>query len=300
MEAAVTPPAWIVERAAVLLGGPLSGWVRMDRGYTLAERWRAVRADGTRVFVKGAGEQQVGEALRAEQRVYGALHGPFLPRSLGFDDRDDRPVLVLEDLGAARWPPPWQPGDVDLVLEALEQLHRAPVPSAVPDGEQALRAELQGWGRVAVQPLPFLALGLVSRGWLERALPVLGAAERVARVAGSSLLHQDVRSDNLCFVDGRAVLVDWNWAVRGNPALDAAFWAPSLAAEGGPLPEEVVGHEPALAAAVSGFFASSAGLPANPPPPRVRELQRTQLLHALPWAARALRLPALDGPNALQ
>lgn len=292
------PPAWLEERAARLLGGPLTGWVRATSGFTRAERWRAAGPDGRGVFVKGVDDPSVKQALRTEARVYAALHGPFLPRRLAGDDRDDRPVLVLEDLGAARWPPPWQPGDVEAVLEALEQAHRSRALPDLPEAARALREDLAGWGRVAVAPEPFLRLGLVTRGWLERALPALGAAERVARLDGDALLHLDVRSDNLCFVDGRAVLVDWSWALRGNPQLDLAFWAPSLAYEGGPAPEDLLGHEPALAAAVSGYFASHAGLPADPPPPRVREVQRRQLAEALPWAVRALRLPPLDGPAA--
>ena len=52
--------------------------------------------------------------------------------------------------------------------------------------------------------------------------------------AGEAFLHLDVRSDNICIADGRAVLVDWNWASLGNPRVDLAFWLPSLSHEGGP------------------------------------------------------------------
>jgi hypothetical protein len=36
-----------------------------------------------------------------------------------------------------------------------------------------------------------------------------------------------VRSDNLCFVDGRTVLVDWNLACTGDGCFDVAFWLPA-------------------------------------------------------------------------
>ncbi|MEZ4240454.1 MAG: phosphotransferase [Myxococcota bacterium] len=88
-------------------------------------------------------------------------------------------------------------------------------------------------------------------------------------MAGDALLHLDVRSDNLCLLPDRVVLVDWNHAVRGNPAVDLAFWAPSLRLEGGPAPEALVG-DPSLAALVAGFFAAHAGLPEIPHAPRVR------------------------------
>ena len=47
--------------------------------------------------------------------------------------------------------------------------------------------------------MPFLRLGLCSRNWLELALPTLIDAAEGARLEGDSLLHLDIRSDNLCF-----------------------------------------------------------------------------------------------------
>ena len=105
-------------------------------------------------------------------------------------------------------------------------------------------------------------------------------------------LHFDVRSDNICFRDGRAVLVDWNFACLGNPIADVAAWLPSLHAEGGPQPEEVLPEEAAeLAALLAGYFSAQAARPPIPEAPHVRTLQLRQARTALPWAARALGLP---------
>jgi hypothetical protein len=49
-----------------------------------------------------------------------------------------------------------------------------------------------------------------------------------------------------------------------------------------------------LTAAVSGFFAPIAGLPAPEGAPTVRPLQLMQLKVALPWAVEVLGLPPLD------
>ena len=106
------------------------------------------------------------------------------------------------------------------------------------------------------------------------------------------LLHFDVRSDNVCIQDGRAVLVDWNFACVGNPLADVSSWLPSLHAEGGPAPEEVVPDGVAeLAALWAGFFGSHAGRPAVREAPHVRPLQLMQARTALAWAARSLGLP---------
>jgi hypothetical protein len=73
--------------------------------------------------------------------------------------------------------------------------------------------------------------------------------------------------------------------------LDIAVWLPSLRLEGGPEPDEILSHEPALTALIAGYFAARAGL--DPPweGSRVRDIQLAQLRIALPWAARSLDLP---------
>jgi thiamine kinase-like enzyme len=155
-----------------------------------------------------------------------------------------------------------------------------------------------GWFSVAEAPQHFLSLGLCSSRWLKRALPTLLAAEQTVVLDGDSLVHCDLRSDNLCLRGDSAVLIDWNHACIGNAQLDLMSWLPSLHADGGPEPEEVVGHghdATGFAAYFSGYWAASAGMPPIPNAPRVRPLQLRQLKVALPWAVRALQLPPLDG-----
>ena len=152
------------------------------------------------------------------------------------------------------------------------------------------------WREVERDPEPFLSLGLCSRSWLSTHLPALCDAAERAPFEGNDLLHLDVRSDNIALRDGRALLVDWNWACAGNALVDLAAWVPSLHVEGGPAPEEVVDGDgvPELAASLAGFFAARAGLRPPATAPRVRVVQREQLSVALPWACRALELPEPD------
>ena len=100
------------------------------------------------------------------------------------------------------------------------------------------------WEKVAADPAPFLSLGLRDGAWLERRLPALIDAAEAAPVDGDACVHYDVRSDNMCFVGDRAVLVDWNWLSLGNPETDLAGWAPSLRLEGGPQPWELLPSSP--------------------------------------------------------
>lgn len=46
---------------------------------------------------------------------------------------------------------------------------------------------------------------------------------RALRAGGTTLVHGDLRDDNLGFVDGRVVLLDWDIAGEGTPALEVAW-----------------------------------------------------------------------------
>ena len=75
-------------------------------------RWRVELEDGRRVFVKHALDDLAAAWLRREHHVYAAVSAPFMPELVGWQDGESA-LLVLEDLGAAHWPPPWRDGDVD-------------------------------------------------------------------------------------------------------------------------------------------------------------------------------------------
>jgi hypothetical protein len=285
----------LVATVGRLLGSPPRTWTRATSGYTHNERWVVELEDGRTVFVKGAVDEDTAVWLRAEHNIYSQVQAKWLATLLAYEDDGARPTLILEDLSRERWPPPWTPADIDLVRHALDQVWTHPPPAGVPRLEE-LREEWVGWSDVAADPTSFLSLRLCSSVWLEHALPQLIHAEGSFRLDGDSLVHVDVRSDNLCLRADAAILIDWNQACVGNPEFDLAFWAPSLRSEGGPQPETLLGSDAGPAAAfVSGFFACRAGLPPIPRAPRVREVQSTQLLTALPWAVRALDLLPLDG-----
>ena len=259
-------------------------------GYTLMEHW-LVELDGKTAFAKVAVDEPTAGFLRDEHRVYSAVEAAFLPRFLGWDDDGERPLLVLEDLTAAHWPPPWRDGDIELVREALEELHSTEPPGGLP---RLTIDELNTWRDVEAGPEPFLALKLCSADWLETALPELLRATDRCEVGGDAFLHLDTRSDNICLTERGVKLVDWNWASLGNPLVDLAFWLPSLFVEGGPPPMEVLPDAGDLPAVVSGFFSAVAGLPPPDGAPTVRPLQLAQLKVALPWAVDVLGLPPLD------
>jgi phosphotransferase family enzyme len=283
----------IEHRIAELAGIPVSALEEVaGRGYTPAKRLLVTFEDRSTAFAKVAVNESTAEWLAAEHVVYSQVEGSFLPRFLGYDDAEPA-LLLLEDLSDAHWPPPWPEGSIAAVLGALEKIAATWPPHGVPSTEIYRQEILEGWALVEQDPGPFLSYELCSREWLTETLPTLLESARTAPIEGESLLHFDVRSDNIALQGDRAVLVDWNWACIGNPLLDRVTWAPSLCVEGGPSPEELAPEcPPGFPALLAGFWAARIGLP--PPEgaaPGLRDLQLAQLRVVLPWAVRALDLP---------
>jgi hypothetical protein len=291
------PSADVAEAVARAADARPVGWRRVAGGrYTAAERWLVEFDDRRRAFAKIGATELTAGWLRTEHRAYREIAAPVMPRLMGWSDGAP-PVLLLEDLSDARWPPLWDATLVERVLAMLDVVAHAHCPAWAPpvDGMTEL---FSGWSTIAADPGPFLGLGLVTARWLDASLPLLVAHERPAELAGSALLHLDVRSDNLCFTADRALLIDWDLVSRGNPLFDVAAWLPSLAVEGGPSPEEVRPEASVFSAALAGIWCSRAPQPVITDAPDVRRAQREQGATALRWAARWLTLPAPDGPDA--
>jgi hypothetical protein len=283
-------------RIATLTGRRVMGARRAAGGYTRAERWVVALADGDSCFAKIGTDDHTRRTVADEARFYAECQLDFTPSLLGFDHHPDRPMLLLEDLSRAYWPPPWDRKLIERVRHTLDRVAATDPPAHLPDLERQ-RQFLSGWRGVEADPIPFLGLELASPGWLEGALPELANASDRAVLSGSSLVHFDVRSDNLALLSDRTVLVDWASPAVGNPLLDIVGWLPSLHFEGGPRPDQVLGAEATeLAALVAGYFALHAGLPPPPTAPTVRAIQLASLRVALPWACRLLGLPPPDGP----
>ena len=71
----------MIERLSRLLGTEVRTLTRVrSTGYTVAYHGIAEFADGHTAFVKAATEPVTAAFIRDEQRVLGALDGPFAPR----------------------------------------------------------------------------------------------------------------------------------------------------------------------------------------------------------------------------
>lgn len=277
------------QRVEAMVGFAPEEWREVHGGYTPAKRY-VVRKGSRSAFVKLATTPLTARMMTREIANYRSLSGPFVPEVLGWYEDDVAPMLAIEDLSTAYWPPPWTAQTTTLVMDQIDLMHGS---SADIERWGFLDGGREpGWASVARDPTPFLSLGMVTQEWLQVALPVLLDAEARCELDGESVTHLDLRSDNICIHNGVMKFIDWAEGGIGNAEVDLGFMLPSLAHEGGPLPDAVMPKAPEVAALVSGFFASRAGLPIIPDAPFVRRVQREQLSTALPWAQRALGLPA--------
>lgn len=86
--------------------------------------------NGGSAFVKAGLDEISARNLRAEAVVFEAVSGRFLPQLLAWED-GNVPLLILEDLSAALWPPPF-PADTQPLFDALDEIATVDPPPALP------------------------------------------------------------------------------------------------------------------------------------------------------------------------
>jgi len=293
-----------------LLGAPVVEAETQRGGFSPGVAARVRTAAGGRAFVKAAGldlNPGTPSIHRREAAVVADLPaGLPVPALLGSLDDGDWVALVLEDLPGRHPHLPWRAGELDRILTTVADLHSALTPTPLswaPAAWDDLEEELTCWRRLASQPAPPAGLD----DWALRNLSALVELEAGARqaCAGDTLLHMDLRSDNLLVTDDDVRVVDWPWACVGHPLLDAAVFAITVATQGGPPPSQTVDalgtHHPdirgadpdaraALATALAGYFTAKALDPPPPGLPTLRAFQAAQGVVARQWV-RDLRLP---------
>jgi hypothetical protein len=292
LEWAFLPPglrAWIERRC----GSPVVEAISQTTGFTPGFASVLVCEDGSRHFVKAASvkaQRMFADSYREEARKLAALPPSVpAPRLLWHLD-DDWVVLGIEHVHARPAHRPWREDDLAAVLDTLEivarELTPPPAGLALDDAADELAPLVEGWSTVrAARP----------------DLPHLDEAEALARrhgevCAGDTLVHTDVRSDNVLIeTTGRALIVDWNWPLRG------CDWFDSFAALIGPrgegidvdaviasrrllcdVPDESID---VMLALYVGYLLSQCEQPVPPSSPHIRDHQRWQGEVCWQWLA---------------
>ncbi len=274
------------ERLTRLLGARPLGFEEPPGGHTRAIRGLVRLDSGDRVFVKMADDKRTATALRSEHHVYSSITAEWLPRLVAWEDGDE-PLLVLEDLSASRWPPPW-PEDVALLLRTLSEVGATPL-----EVEPMQPLTSSPWTGIMKNPQPVAALGVVDIEWISDHGPALVERSSAIDLTGSDLIHADLGAENLCFTDRGPVIVDWEFTARGNRYLDVATTMLDYRLAGGIPPRDALPNRGAWAALLAGFMGDQASQP--PPPwaadgPYLRSLQRSLFREAIDWTQAELRI----------
>lgn len=228
-QATAIRPAWselpadaraLIERYC---GAAVTAAESMGAGFTPGFASRLHLADGRRVFVKAADEATRGPFADSYREEIGKLR--VLPdaipaaRLLWSHDADGWVMLALEDIDGRHPKRPWRSDQLELVLRCLDRtaelLTPAPDNYPWPPLHGFLLVEPSYWEEIRDKEY--------APEWLR---PHLAECDRLAvlgdeAMAGDTVVHADVRDDNV-LIDGddNVWLCDWNWPLRGNPAID--------------------------------------------------------------------------------
>ena len=260
-------------------------------------------ASGRRVFVKTIGPEPnpAGPSIhRREATKVAALRAvPSVPELLWSHDEGDQGwvTLVFQEIEGRNPAQPWRTDEYERVVEALAELSVDLTPSPLSPESAGTAAEnfeirFHGWQDFRDQQDGHTK-GLDS--WSARNLRELAHLEAavVDAVDGDTLLHFDIRADNILLSPDRVWFVDWPHACVGAPWIDIVAFAPSVAMQGGPPPQDVIARHPAcrtadpdaitaVVVAMAGYF-THGSLPGLP---TLRAFQAAQGLVARKWAAR--------------
>lgn len=298
-----TLPPHLQERVIAEIGGKPAD-IRMAGGGFSGGFAARVRAEsGAELFIKAAGPDRPFSlhALRQEARVNPALpQGVPAPRLEFAADIDDWIVLGFEVVDGRAPTLPMNPRDLGLMLDAWAQAAAALTPapqalldlgvSASPVDHQLRQFAFVDAGGIDKFPVP----PVLDSRWTELAELEQGID---AALTADSVMHFDLRPDNMVVGADQAWICDWNgvqvhstWfdtacflipAHGDGHDADALFWSHPTAA--GVRPDEL---DTALASII-GYYLSQAAQPLIPKvSPYIRTHQRWSGLAAADWLAK--------------
>jgi Ser/Thr protein kinase RdoA (MazF antagonist) len=297
-------PAGLRTAVDAALGSPVVAVSPRTGGFSPGPAAVLTCADGSRAFVKAVGtplNPDTPGLLRTEARITAALPDglpvPRLRAHLEVTDGDDEWVaLVFDVVDGANPSLPWTAGTAARVLTGVAAFGTATTPCPVPGLPpltDRLTQELTAWPLLHAAPPadldPWEAQRLDHLATLPARLAARGA------LAGDSLVHLDLRADNLLLTpDGDVVLLDWAWAARGPAWVDPVLLALDAAVHGGLDPAALLAGVPAVTAAdpadvtdlllvLTGMWAVTMRRPAPPGLPTLRAFQRRFHAAALAW-----------------
>lgn len=300
-------PADVRTALEARLGAPVAEASSQPGGFSPGFASRLTLADGRRVFMKAISGAQNREspAIYRQEARYAALlpAGVPAPRLLWTFDDDDWVALAFEDIEARPPAMPWRPDELERVLDAVAELPNllTPAPFEAPALADAFDRAFHGWRRLAGhEQANDPRLDPWARANLDRLAQL--EATWTEGAGGNTLLHGDLRADNILVAPDRVYIVDWPWVRTGAAWADLLFMLPSVAMQGGGDPERIFataavgrnadsGAVTAVLCAITGYFLRSSLQPPPPGLPTLRAFQKAQGDAALAWLKQRLNWP---------
>ncbi len=296
-------------RAAVdeLLGSRIVTAINAAGGFSPGPAVTCTLANGTRAFVKACSSDAnsfTPAMHRREAEVLRKMPSHFpVPGLIGVVDAENWVALVIEHVEGRMPVAPLSENDVKSVLRLVEVLAELGTPSPIQPLGAVGPAERDHGG---VHSWPTMVEeGLVDRldDWSLRHIERLVDVEAgwTEAVSGTSLLHGDLRTDNILITADRSMVVDWPAAGIGAAWVDLVGLLPALHVDGGPSPVSVFGRHPvgrtsdrervdSYICALAGYFTRQSLLPPAPGIAAVRSFQGAQGAVTRQWLAERLRL----------
>jgi hypothetical protein len=266
-------------------GSPVTTATSQTSGFTPGFASVLECEDGTRHFVKAAStkaQRLFADAYREEARKLAALppEAPAPPLRWTLDV-DSWFALSTEYVDARAPERPWRAAELELCLDMLATagplLTPPPANLELPHASEEFAAWPAFWDHVRrTRP---------DVDHLEEAAELAGRYAEV--MTGQTLVHTDVRDDNLLLTtDGRVLLCDWNWPFVGAVWLDSLFLLIGPRGDGLDVEATIAGSSvlstvpvediDVVLALVTGYFLKSADDPVPATSPFVRDVQRWQ------------------------
>ena len=290
-------PASVRSAVEERLGGHVVRAISQNGGFTHGVAARICLEDGGRAFVKAVSiHHEIAAQYRTEARIAAALPLHVPASRLRFClEESDWIVMAFDDIDG-RHPDLNDAVDLTAVLDAIESMTDLLTPNPVPDAPpitDPLGPLFHGWRRAAQTQRSGLDV------WSERNLDRLAELESrwVDGAVGETLLHADLRADNLLITSTDAVIaVDWAWSCVGAAWVELVYLMPAIAAAGHD-PEEVVrrhsttrnadpGALDAFVCALAGHFTECASEPAPAWSPNLRTHEDRAARICRDWLAR--------------
>ena len=203
-------------------------------GFSPALASRLFLADGRRAFVKAIGPDEESGApggqdfyLR-EARIAADLPKDVpAPRLIDSWTADRWVVLLFDDIPGRHPALPWNEGDFTRVLGAMALLEDVLTPSPIPARKAGIPGNENYWTYLTEAPALLERLTDLDP-WVHTNIDQLAeiASQAERSCIGTTLLHSDIRADNILLTEDRVVFVDWPHASIGAAWIDLLFFLP--------------------------------------------------------------------------